>query len=139
MIPTYAPRPVIRTSKLQTYVATTTNILEYLPFYTEPYCKVFDDNTGDLEIAHLPKIQTHTKAIDVDPHNFQEYVRLGLISVYISNIYVQSTSGHSYKSPDPDYLHQTPRSMAVLSYLHAAFERECRITDFIHLEIADIQ
>ena len=89
MVPTYAPFPVIRTSKLQTYVTTTTNILEYLPFYTDPYCKVSDDNTGALEIARLPKTQTHTKAIDVAPHNFQEYVRLGLISVCPISTYNQ--------------------------------------------------
>ena len=46
------------------------------------YCKAFEDNSGALELARLPKMQPRTKAINVVYHHFREYVRLGLISIY---------------------------------------------------------
>ena len=46
------------------------------------YCKAFEDNSGTLEIARLPKMHPHTKSINVIYHHFREYVRLGLISIY---------------------------------------------------------
>ena len=55
---------------------------------TEPivYCKAFEDNSGAMEIAHLPKMRPRTKVINVIYHHFHEYVRLGLIKIYpISN------------------------------------------------------
>ena len=35
-----------------------------------------------MEMARLPKVTSHTKAINVIYHNFWEYVRLGMIKVY---------------------------------------------------------
>ena len=55
---------------------------------TDPivYCKAFEDNSGALEIACLPKMRPHTKAINVIYLHFREYVRLGMIEIYpISN------------------------------------------------------
>ena len=51
---------------------------------TEPivYCKAFEDNSGALEIARLPKMRPRTKAINVIYHHFREYVRLGMIAIY---------------------------------------------------------
>ena len=51
---------------------------------TEPivYCKAFEDNSGALEIARLPKMRPHTKAINAIYHQFWEYVRLGTIKIY---------------------------------------------------------
>ena len=46
------------------------------------YCKVFEDNSGALEIARLPKMRPHTKSINVIYHHFWEYVRLGMIKIY---------------------------------------------------------
>ena len=46
------------------------------------YCKAFEDNSGALEIARLPKICPRTKSQNVVYHHFQEYVRLGLIIIY---------------------------------------------------------
>ena len=51
---------------------------------TEPkvYCKAFEDNSGALKIARLPKMRPRTKAINVIYHHFREYVRMVLISIY---------------------------------------------------------
>ena len=46
------------------------------------YCKAFEDNSGALEIARLPKMCTCTKAINVIYHHFREYVSVGMIKIY---------------------------------------------------------
>jgi hypothetical protein len=46
------------------------------------YCKAFEDNSGALKLAHLPKMQPHTKHINVQFHHFHKYVWLGLIKVF---------------------------------------------------------
>ncbi len=51
---------------------------------TKPYvyCKVFEDNSGALELAQLPKLRPRTKHINVCYHHFQEHVRKGLIKIF---------------------------------------------------------
>ena len=38
------------------------------------YCKVFDDNSGALELARLPKLRPPTKHINVCYHHFNKHV-----------------------------------------------------------------
>ena len=51
---------------------------------TEPYvyCKVFEDNSGALELARLPKLRPRTKHINVCYHHFCEHVQKGLIKIF---------------------------------------------------------
>ena len=51
---------------------------------TEPYvyCKVFEDNSGALELARLPKLRPRTKHINVCYHHFREHIRKGLIKIF---------------------------------------------------------
>ncbi len=51
---------------------------------TEPYvfCKVFEDNSGALELARFPKLCPMTKHINVCYHHFQELVQKGLIKIF---------------------------------------------------------
>ncbi len=51
---------------------------------TEPYvyCKVFEDNSGALELAWLPKLRPWTKHINVCYHHFCKHVRKGLIKIF---------------------------------------------------------
>jgi hypothetical protein len=51
---------------------------------TQPYvyCKVFEDNSGALELAQLPKLCPRTKHINVCYHHFCEHVRKGLIKIF---------------------------------------------------------
>ncbi len=46
------------------------------------YCKVFEDNSGALELAWLPKLLPRTKHINVCCHHFREHVRKGLIKIF---------------------------------------------------------
>ena len=51
---------------------------------TEPYvyCKTFEDNSGALELARLPKLRPRTKHINTSYHHFREHVRKGLVKVF---------------------------------------------------------
>ncbi len=104
----YARCPIIWASKLQSQVALSTTEAEYIALSmalrdvipimelmsefqarnfkvicTKPqvYCKVFEDNSGALELARLPKLRPRTKHINICYHHFREHVRLGLIKV----------------------------------------------------------
>ncbi len=46
------------------------------------FCKVFEDNSGALELARLPKLRPQTKHINTCYHHFREHVHLGLIKIY---------------------------------------------------------
>jgi hypothetical protein len=46
------------------------------------YCKVFEDNSGALKLARLPKLCPRTKHINVCYHHFCEHVRKGLIKIF---------------------------------------------------------
>jgi hypothetical protein len=51
---------------------------------TKPYiyCKVFEDNSGALELAQLPKLYPCTKHINVCYHLFRKHVRNRLIKIF---------------------------------------------------------
>jgi hypothetical protein len=57
---------------------------DYQVICTKPhvYCKVFEDNSGALELARLPKLHPRTKHINVCYHNFREHVCKGLIKIF---------------------------------------------------------
>jgi hypothetical protein len=105
----YASCPIIWASKLQSQVALSTTEAEYIAMSmalrdviplmeliqemrerkfdiinTQPYvyCKVFEDNSGALELARLPRLRPRTKHINVCYHHFREHVRKGLIKIF---------------------------------------------------------
>jgi hypothetical protein len=51
---------------------------------TEPhvFCKIFENNSGALELARLPKLRPRTKHINVYYHHFREHVRSRLVKIY---------------------------------------------------------
>ncbi len=57
---------------------------EFQVICNEPYvyCKVFEDNSGTLELARLPKLPPRTKHINVCYHHFCEHVCKGLIKIF---------------------------------------------------------
>ena len=53
------------------------------------HCKVFEDNSGCIELACLPKIRSHTKHTNGVFHHFREYVRKGAIHMQQVSTYDQ--------------------------------------------------
>lgn len=45
-------------------------------------CKVFEDNSGALEMAKVPKARPRTKHINVKLHHFRDYVERGEITIH---------------------------------------------------------
>ena len=105
---TYGDCPIFWASKLQTQIALSSCEAEYISLsqslrdaipvmrllqelkdrnfggeYTKPkvYCKAFEDNTGALALAMVPKIRPRTKHINLVYHHFREEVRNGTIEV----------------------------------------------------------
>jgi hypothetical protein len=106
---TLADCPIYWTSKLQTQIALSTTEAEYvslsqalrdliplmnlleeikdrgLPIIADTpkiHCKAFEDNSGALELARMPKLRPRTKHINNIYHHFRQYVRDGSISIY---------------------------------------------------------
>ena len=54
-----------------------------LPFQvTKVYCKAFEDNSGALELATVPKMRPRTKHINIKYHHFRSHVNNGSITVH---------------------------------------------------------
>jgi hypothetical protein len=97
----FAGCPIMWSSKLQTQIALSTTEAEYIALLqslrdtiplmqllqefkskgfptvsTVPkvHCKAFEDNSGALELARLPKLRPRTKHINVVYHHFRDFV-----------------------------------------------------------------
>ena len=46
------------------------------------HCKIFEDNSGALKIAKVPKIRSQTKHINFKYHHFRSFVDKGLLSIH---------------------------------------------------------
>lgn len=105
---TFADCPITWASKLQTLTALSTTEAEYIALSSalreqiplldllkevaekgidvdiKPalvHCKVFEDNSGAIELAKLPKIRPRTKHINVCFHHFRDHVENKTIEV----------------------------------------------------------
>ena len=45
------------------------------------HCKIFEDNSGALEIAKVPQMRSWTKHINLKYHHFRSFVSKGLLSI----------------------------------------------------------
>ena len=105
----YAGCPILWGSKLQTLIALSSTESEYyslstatrevIPIMelakemqqhgfdigtTQPkiHCKVFEDNSGALEIATVHKVRPRTKHMNVQYHHFRHHVNTGQMSIH---------------------------------------------------------
>ena len=105
---TYADCPIIWASQLQSEIAMSTTEAEYLALSTSLrqtipimrlvkelskkfnlnlettptiYCTVFEDNSGAVELANVPKMRPRTRHINPKYHHFRKYVFEGKIKV----------------------------------------------------------
>jgi hypothetical protein len=105
----YAGCPILWGSKLQTLIALSSTESEYYSLSTATrevipimelakemkhngfdigscsprvHCKVFEDNSGALEIATVHKVRPRTKHMNVQYHHFRHYVNNGEISIH---------------------------------------------------------
>jgi hypothetical protein len=104
----YAGCPIIWKSKLQTQIALSTTEAEFMAVSTalhetiplmelvkelqwhgydftatQPtvHCRVFEDNSGTIKLARVPKMRPRTKFINVQYHHFRQYVDRNEISI----------------------------------------------------------
>jgi hypothetical protein len=49
------------------------------------HCKVFEDNSGALEMARTPKMRPRTKHINLKYHHFREAVQAGEVTIHAIN------------------------------------------------------
>jgi hypothetical protein len=105
----YGNCPIVWASKLQTeialssteseYVSLSQSLREVLPLMRlvtelaladfhlnantpKVHCKVFEDNSGALEMARTPKMRPRTKHMNLKYHHFREAVDNGLVSIF---------------------------------------------------------
>jgi hypothetical protein len=130
----YAGCPIVWASKMQPYVALSTTEAEYGALSTclrdvinmmqvvkeskvlgwetfdgKPtvHCKAFEDNSGTLEWARLPKMRARTKHLNIRMHHFREHVRDGHISV--NKIPTRYQLGDIATKPQPEDLFVSQR------------------------------
>ena len=73
---------------------------------TEPYvyCKSFEDNSGALELARLPKLRPRSKHINTCYHHFREHVRKGLVKIFPIDTKLQTADVLTKNLPQNDFV-----------------------------------
>ncbi len=162
----YAGCPVSWASKLQSQVALSTTeyiamsqaLHDVIPVMNVPqesreqefqvicnepyvYCKVFEDNSGALELARLLKLRPRTKHINFCYHHFLEYVQKGLIKIFpihtkdqIADVLTKPLAQNDFQHPcAASNLPQATKvrecyENRVLWYLHTVFTYQSHVT-----------
>ncbi len=76
------------------------------------YCKVFEDNSGTLKLAKVPKVQLYTEHIDVCHHHFCEHIRKEIINIFPVSRHKRTNSWHFYQATISKFLYVTGNSPA---------------------------
>ena len=99
------------------------------------HCKLFEDNSGALEMARLPKMRPRTKHLCVKMHHFREYVRKGLVS--INKIPTQYQLGDIATKAQPEALFVSQRE-SILQWEAEYMSKEELALPVKHLRACDI-
>ena len=126
----FAGAPITWASKMQTitamstteaeYIALSTSLREVIPMmgmlqearehglkmdYLPPkvHCTVFEDNSGALELARLPKIRPRTKHINQSYHHFREHVERQDVSIQATPTEDQLADILTKPLPEPSF------------------------------------
>ena len=160
---TYAGCPIVWASKLQTDVALSTTEAEYNALSmslrevihmmqliddskemlgwevndSKPvvHCKVFEDNSGALEMVRLPKMRPRSKHLCIRLHHFREHVRKGKIS--INKIPTRYQLGDIATKPQPEDLFVSQRESILQWNAEFATTEELQLPAH-HLRACDI-
>ncbi len=81
----------------------------------EVHCKVFEDNSGALEWARLPKMRPRTKHLCTRLHHFREHVRKGKISIHKIDTKLQLADMLTKPQPEALFVAQRESIMQWLS------------------------
>jgi hypothetical protein len=96
---------------------------------TQPgiHCKVFEDNSGAIEIAKVPKMRPRTKHINVKYHHFREYIEREDISIHY--IPTEDQPADMMTKPLNESLVAKHRYTVMGWHGKSNIERECQDTD----------
>ena len=75
--------------------------MDYLP--PKVHCTVFEDNSGALELAKLPKIHPRTKHINQSYHHFREHVERKEVSIQATPTEDQLANILTKPLPEPSF------------------------------------
>jgi hypothetical protein len=72
----------------------------------QPYvnCKVFEDKSGTVELAKLPRLHPHKRHIIICYYHFWEHVRKDLIKIFAMDTKDQITDAHTKALSKNDFL-----------------------------------
>ena len=94
------------------------------------FCNTVEDNTSVLELAHMPKMQPHTKHININCHHFWEYVLQGEIKIYAISTEDQLAAMLTKQLPHSSLVYANKflkkKEMLVI-HSFALHKRECEI------------
>ena len=99
------------------------------------HCKLFEDNSGALEMARLPKMRPRTKHLCVKMHHFREHVRRGLVS--INKIPTRYQLGDIATKAQPEALFVSQRE-SILQWESEYMSKEELKVSAKHLRACDI-